>query len=97
MAGNTDHMEVLRSKQAKEESIKEKYLTKRKELDLKIKKCDENLKKINEDIENHEIDKTIKVIKTKGYSLAFIQEVIESGVLDSNQKNIIEEKEDEIC
>ena len=97
MAGNADYIEVLKSKQAKEEAIKEKYLIKRKELDLKIKKCDENLKKINEDIENHEIDKTIKIIKTKGYSLAFIQEVIESGVLDSNQKNIIEEKEDEIC
>lgn len=96
MSGN-DPIESLRIRYAKEKAIKEKYLNKRKELDLKIKKSDENMKKIKEDIENHEIDKTIKVIKTKGYSLAFIQEVIESGVLDSNQKNIIEEKEGETC
>lgn len=85
---NIDPVESLRKKYAKEKVVKEKYINKRKELDLKIKKSDENMKKIKEDIENLEIDKTIKLIKFKGYSLSYIQDAIESGVLEQlNQQS----------
>lgn len=89
MSVNIDPVESLRKRYAKEKVVKEKYINKRKELDMKIKKSDENMKKIKEDIENLEIDKTIKLIKFKGYSLTYIQDAIESGVLEQlNQQNI---------
>ncbi len=82
MSDNLDYIELHRNRYAKEKAIREKHIQKRKELDSKIKKCDDNMKKIKEDIENLEIEKTIKAIKLKGYSLSYVQEVIESGVLD---------------
>ena len=99
MANNIDYSENLRIKYAKEKVLKDKFIKKKKELDLKIKKCDDNMKKIKEDIENLEIEKTIKAIKLKGYSLSFVQDAIESGFLDevnnSNKDTEDINKEDE--
>lgn len=93
MSVNIDQIENLKKRYTKELAVKDKLLSKRKEIDLKIRKTDENIKKIKEDIENLEIEKTIKLIKVKGYSLSYIQDAIESGVLenqnsfDNNNKN----------
>ncbi|GEM_PF-3736452 len=88
MSVNVNQVENLKKRYDKEKALKDKLINKRKDLDLKIKKTDENMKKIAEDIENIEIDETIKLIKLKGYSLSDIQDAIESGVLEqTNQQS----------
>ena len=82
---------ILNAKYEKEKVLRDKLIQKKKDLESKIKKCDDNMKRIKEDIENLEIKNTITAIKVKGYSLSYIQEIIESGVLDHKGK------EGEVC
>jgi uncharacterized protein YdcH (DUF465 family) len=67
----------------KKEKLKlEKLIDKKKELNKKIENEKENIKVIQEDIEIHEMKITVKVIKSKGYTIPDVREAITSGILD---------------
>jgi molecular chaperone GrpE (heat shock protein) len=72
----------LYDKLNKEKQMLEKLLQRREELNIKIQQSNEKIKIIEEDIENLEMKTTVKVIKSRGYSISDVREAITSGVLD---------------
>jgi len=78
---------TLYSKLEKEKQALEKLLIRRDELNKKIEQSNAKIKLIEEDIENAEIKTTVKVIKSKGYTISDVREALSSGVLDDVLKN----------
>ena len=72
----------LYDKLNKEKKMLEKLLQRREELNKKIQQANDKIKIIEEDIENLEMKTTVKVIKSRGYSISDVREAITSGVLD---------------
>lgn len=66
----------------KEKQLLERLLKKRDELNKKIEQSNTKVKLIEEDIENLEMKTTVKVIKSKGYTISDVREAITSGVFD---------------
>ncbi len=73
---------TLYDKLEKEKQVLEKFIQKREELNKKIEQSNAKIKLIEEDIENIEMRTTVKVIKSKGYTISDVREAITSGVLD---------------
>lgn len=73
---------TLYDKLDKEKQILEKFVQKRDELNKKIELSNARIKIIEEDIENIEMKTTVKVIKSKGYTISDVREAITSGVFD---------------
>jgi len=73
---------TLYDKLNKQKELKEKLVLKKEDVIKQIEKVDEKIKIIQEDIENLEMDNTLKVIKSKGYSISDVREAIETGILD---------------
>ncbi len=73
---------TLYDKLEKEKQVLEKFIQKRDELNKKIEQSNAKIKLIEEDIENIEMKTTVKVIKSKGYTISDVREAITSGVLD---------------
>ena len=73
---------TLYDKLNKQKELKEKLVLKKEDVIKHIEKVDEKIKIIQEDIENLEMDNTLKVIKSKGYSILEVKEALEGGVLD---------------
>ncbi|WMJ77846.1 MULTISPECIES: hypothetical protein [unclassified Sedimentibacter] len=73
---------TLYDKLEKEKQALEKLLKKRDELNKKIEQSNNKIKIIEEDIENLEMKTTVKVIKSKGYTILDVREAINSGILD---------------
>jgi len=73
---------TLYDKLEKEKQNLEKLLEKRDELNKKIEQSNEKIKIIEEDIENLEMKTTVKVIKSRGYTISDVREAITSGILD---------------
>ncbi len=73
---------TLYDKLEKEKQVLEKFIQKRDELNKKIEQSNAKIKLIEEDIENIEMRTTVKVIKSKGYTISDVREAITSGVLD---------------
>lgn len=73
---------TLYDKLEKENQALEKLLKKRDELNKKIEQSNNKIKIIEEDIENLEMKTTVKVIKSKGYTILDVREAINSGILD---------------
>ena len=71
---------TLYDKLEKEKQNLEKLLEKRDELNKKIEQSNEKI--IEEDIENLEMKTTVKVIKSRGYTISDVREAITSGILD---------------
>ena len=72
----------LYDKLNKERQMLEKLLQRREELNKKIQQANDKIKIIEEDIENLEMKTTVKVIKSKGYTISDVREAITSGILD---------------
>ena len=72
----------LYDKLNKEKQMLEKLLQRREGLNKKIQQSNDKIKIIEEDIENVEMKTTVKVIKSRGYSISDVREAITSGVLD---------------
>lgn len=77
----------LYDKLNKEKLALEKLIQKREELNKKIEQSNAKIKIIEEDIENLEMKTTVKVIKSKGYTISDVREAITSGILDDILKN----------
>ncbi|WP_326910659.1 hypothetical protein [Sedimentibacter sp. MB31-C6] len=73
---------TLYDKLNKQKEIKEKLLLKKDKLNEQIGQVDKKIKLIQEDIENLELNNTMKVIKSKGYSLSDVRDAIEMGALE---------------
>lgn len=72
----------LYDKLNKEKKMLEKLLQRREELNKKIQQANDKIKIIEEDIENLEMKTTVKVIKSRGYSIHDVREALSSGVFD---------------
>lgn len=83
---------TLYDKLFKEKQILEKLVQKRDELNKKIEQSNAKINVIEEDIENLEMKTTVKVIKSKGYTISDVREAITSGVLDDILKTNLDEK-----
>lgn len=73
---------TLYDKLNKQKELKEKLVEKKNNIIKQIEQADEKIKIIQEDIENLEMNNTLKVIKSKGYSILEVKEAIEGGGLD---------------
>lgn len=73
---------TLYDKLNKQKELKEKLVLKKEDVIKQIEQVDEKIKIIQEEIENLEMDNTLKVIKNKGYSILEVKEALEGGVLD---------------
>ena len=73
---------TLYEKLDKEKQVLEKLIQKRDELNKKIEQSNAKIKLIEEDIENIEMKTTVKIIKSKGYTISDVREAITSGVFD---------------
>ncbi|MBP1926703.1 hypothetical protein J2Z76_002573 [Sedimentibacter acidaminivorans] len=73
---------TLYDKLNKQKELREKLVLKKEDVIKKIEQVDDKIKIIQEDIENQEMDNTLKVIKSKGYSILEVKEALEGGVLD---------------
>lgn len=73
---------TLYDKLNKQKELKEKLVDKKNNIINQIEQVDEKIKLIQEDIENLEMNNTLKVIKSKGYSILEVKEAIEGGGLD---------------
>ncbi len=73
---------TLYEKLDKEKQVLEKLIKKRDELNKKIEQSNAKIKLIEEDIENVEMKTTVKVIKSKGYTISDVRDAITSGMLD---------------
>lgn len=83
---------TLYDKLVKEKQILEKLVQKRDELNKKIEQSNAKINVIEEDIENLEMKTTVRVIKSKGYTISDVREAITSGVLDDILKTNSDEK-----
>lgn len=72
----------LPEKLEKQMQERQVLLKKRDALGEKIILIEKQIKKTEEEIENLKVDTTIKLIKGKGYTLDFINDIIKSGTLD---------------
>lgn len=73
---------TLQEKLNKQKEIKEKFIVKKENIIKQIEEVDKKIKIIQEDIENLEMNTTLKVIKSKGYSISDVREALEGGTLD---------------
>nr|WP_312579589.1 hypothetical protein [Sedimentibacter sp.] len=73
---------TLYDKLNKQKELKEKLIDKKNNIIKQIEQVDEKIKLIQEDIENLEMNNTLKVIKSKGYSILDVKEALEGGILD---------------
>ncbi len=73
---------TLYDKLDKERQQLKKLIERREELNKKIEQANTRVKVIEEDIENLEMKTTVKVIKSRGYSITEVREAITSGILD---------------
>lgn len=73
---------TLHEKLNKQKELKEKLLVKKENIIKQIEEVDKKIKIIQEDIENLEMNTTLKVIKSKGYSITDVREALEGGILD---------------
>ena len=73
---------TLNDKLNKEKENLQKLIQKREEINTKIEQANTKIKIIEEDIENLEMKTTVKVIKSRGYTLSDVREAITSGMLD---------------
>jgi len=73
---------TLHEKLNKQKEIREKFIVKKENIIKQIEEVDEKIKIIQEDIENLEMNTTLKVIKSKGYSISDVREALEGGFLD---------------
>lgn len=74
---------TLHEKLNKQKEIREKLIVKKENIIKQIEEIDEKIKIIQEDIENLEMNTTLKVIKSKGYSISDVREALEGGFLDN--------------
>lgn len=77
---------TLYDKLNKQKELREKLVLKKEDVIKKIEQVDEKIKIIQEDIENLEMGNTLKVIKSKGYSILEVKEAIEAGIMDNLYK-----------
>lgn len=77
---------TLYDKLYKQKELREKLVLKKEDVIKKIEQVDEKIKIIQEDIENLEMGNTLKVIKSKGYSILEVKEAIEAGIMDNLYK-----------
>lgn len=84
---------TLHEKLNKQKELKEKLLVKKENIIKQMEEVDKKIKIIQEDIENLEMNTTLKVIKSKGYSITDVREALEGGILDDLLKK--EKLEDE--
>ena len=73
---------TLYEKLNKQKELREKLIVKKEDIIKQIEEVDEKIKIIQEDIENLEMNTTLKVIKSKGYSILEVKEALEGGILD---------------
>lgn len=73
---------TLHEKLNKQKDLREKLLVKKENIIKQIEEVDKKIKIIQEDIENLEMNTTLKVIKSKGYSISDVREALEGGILD---------------
>lgn len=73
---------TLYDKLNKQKELREKLILKKEDTIKRIEQIDEKIKIIQEDIENLEMDNTLKIIKSKGFSILDVKEAIETGMLD---------------
>lgn len=71
----------------KEKQQLEKLTERKEELNKKIEQASARIKVIEEDIENLEMKTTVKVIKSRGYTITDVREAIEGGCLDDLLKS----------
>lgn len=84
---------TLYDKLDKERQQLTKLIEKKEEINRKIEQANTRIKVIEEDIENLEMKTTVKVIKSRGYTISDVREAITSGILDDllKKENINEE------
>ncbi len=73
---------TLHEKLNKQKEIREKLIVKKENIIKQIEEVNEKIKIIQEDIENLEMNSTLKVIKSKGYSISDVRDALEGGILD---------------
>lgn len=69
---------TLYDKLNKQKELKEKLADKKNNIVKQIEQAEEQIKIIQEDIENLEMNNTLKVIKSKGYSILDVVAIRES-------------------
>jgi hypothetical protein len=73
---------VIYDKLNKEKKQLEKLIERREEINKKIEHSIAKIKVIEEDIENLEMKSTVKIIKSRGYTISDVREAITTGILD---------------
>lgn len=73
---------TLYDKLVKEKQLLAKLIERREEINRKIEQANTKIKVIKEDIENLEMKTTVKIIKSRGYTISDVREAITSGMLD---------------
>lgn len=73
---------TLYDKLNKERQQLAKLIERRDEINKKIEQANAKIKNIEEDIENLEMKTTVRIIKSRGYSITDVREAITSGILD---------------
>jgi len=73
---------TLYDKLVKEQQQLAKLIERREEINKKIEQANARIKLIEEDIENLEMKTTVKVIKSRGYTISDVRDAITSGILD---------------
>lgn len=73
---------TLYDKLNKEIQVRDKLISKKHEIEKKIEQSSSKIKLIQEEIECLEMNITLKVIKSKGYTITDVREAIEMGVLE---------------
>ncbi len=73
---------TLYDKLNKEKQQLEKLNQRKNEINNKIEQANAKIKVIEEDIENLEMKTTVKIIKSRGYTISDVREAITSGILD---------------
>lgn len=73
---------TLYDKLNKERQQLAKLIERRDEINKKIEQANARIKNIEEDIENLEMKTTVRIIKSRGYSITDVREAITSGILD---------------
>lgn len=73
---------TLHDKLDKEKQQLEKLIERREEINKKIEQANTRIKVIEEDIENLEMKTTVKVIKSRGYTISDVRDAITAGILD---------------
>lgn len=76
-------------KQLEKEELKRlSLINKRDEISERIIESENNIKLIKEKIEEAEINNTVKIIKSKGYTISEVMNCIEIGILDEVLGNV---------